>query len=340
MVNTPVVAPDLTIAKSHSPPGDFIAGANVTFQLDVSNVGSLGTDGSPVTVTDVLPAASFASVTSVGATGWTCAPPALAVSCTRADPVGPGGSYPPITIAAQVDDPLLGVVVNTADVAGGGDTNLTNHSATDLGNGASQADLGINKVAEPGTVASGGEVTYAVEVTNRGPSTAEDVTADDLLRLPITPTSRELDPGHVRHDLRCAIGDLAAGATATMTITATVEATDESSPTPRPRLADARSEPSNKTATAKLIVPNTADLAIAKADEPSAPIKPEAGDPYEYTLTDANLGPGDASTSRSRTVPDILTPTSITAPGWTCNLPGPGEELISTRPSLTPATAR
>ena len=339
VVNTPVVAPDLTIAKSHSPPGDFIAGANVTFQLDVSNIGSLGTDGSPVTVTDVLPAASFASVTSVGGTGWTCAPPALAVSCTRADPVGPGGSYPPITIAAQVDDPLLGAVVNTADVAGGGDTNLTNNSATDLGNGASQADLGITKVAEPGTVASGGEVTYTVEVTNRGPSTAEDVTADDLLpAADYANVSASSTQGTCDTTVSCSIGDLAAGATATITITATVEANDEtllntataSSPTADP-------EPSNNTATAELIVPNTADLAITKEDEPSAPINPEAGDPYQYTLTVANLGPGAASNvTVTDRIPDILTPTSITAPGWDCNLPGPGEELICTRPSLTP----
>ena len=338
VVDTPVVAPDLTIAKSHSPPGDFIAGANVTFALDVSNMGSLGTDGSPVTVTDVLPAASFASVTSVGGTGWTCAPPALAVSCTRSDPVGPGGSYPPITIAAQVADPLLGAVVNTADVAGGGDTNLTNNSATDLGNGASQADLRITKVAEPGTVASGGEVTYTVEVTNRGPSSAEDVTADDLLpAADYANVSASSTQGTCDTTVSCAIGGLAAGATTTITITATVEANDEtllntataSSPTADP-------EPSNDTATTELIVPNTADLAITKEDEPCAPVNPEAGDPYQYTLTVANLGPGAASNvTVTDRMPDILTPTSITAPGWDCNLPGPGEELICTRPGLT-----
>src|SRR5262249_24987084 len=66
---TTVAAPDLTLPKSHSP--QFVAGGTTTFTLTVSNVGTLPTDGTPVTVSDNVPggAAGFDSVTAASGTG-------------------------------------------------------------------------------------------------------------------------------------------------------------------------------------------------------------------------------------------------------------------------------
>ena len=69
--------PDLTIAKSKS--GDFRAGNNVTYDIDVANQG-LGPAGT-VTVTDTLP--TGVQYVSASATGWTCGAVAQVVTCTR-----------------------------------------------------------------------------------------------------------------------------------------------------------------------------------------------------------------------------------------------------------------
>src|SRR4029077_13620371 len=64
---TTVVAPDLTIDKSHT--GNFAAGVNGSYTLTVSHGGPRAATGT-YTVTDVLPAGlGFVSATG---TNWTC----------------------------------------------------------------------------------------------------------------------------------------------------------------------------------------------------------------------------------------------------------------------------
>ena len=66
-------------------------------------------------------------------------------------------------------------VINTATVSGGGDVDDTNNSATDAGGATAQADLSISKVSDQDVVPARGEVTFTLEVVNRGPSTATAV---------------------------------------------------------------------------------------------------------------------------------------------------------------------
>jgi uncharacterized repeat protein (TIGR01451 family) len=339
---TPVAAVDVTIAKSRTPPGDLIAGSTATYQLEVSNIGSLATDGSTVTVSDTLPAGAFTSVASAAGDGWTCSgPPGLAITCTRTDVLGAGAAYPPITIMAQLADPLPpGGVANTAEVAGGGGTNPVNNSDTDLANGAARADLAVSKTAEPATVPSGTQVTYTIEVTNRGPSAAQGVTVND----PVDPGDYSdvvatTTQGTCDATVSCALGTLAAGATATVTVSATVDAnatTLANTATISGGAGDP--DPDNNSATTEILVPNTADLGVVKTDDPADPDHPTAGDTYTYTLSVDNSGPGIAdNVVLTDRIPDLLTPTAIVAPGWDCNSPGPGEELLCTRPTLAPA---
>jgi len=119
----PVV--DLTIAKVHI--GTFMPGqAGAQYQITVTNVGASPTSG-PVTVTDVVPAGLTA--TAIAGPGWTCAQ--ASGPCTRSDPLAPGASYPAITLTVNVAATPPSLLVNSVTVAGGGDANGANNSASD-----------------------------------------------------------------------------------------------------------------------------------------------------------------------------------------------------------------
>jgi uncharacterized repeat protein (TIGR01451 family) len=89
----------IRIAATHSPATFAPGQAGNTLALTVSNVSRKPTDGSPVTVTDPIPAGLTA--TSAGGNGWTCTG-TTTVRCTRTDVLAPRASYPPITITVDV----------------------------------------------------------------------------------------------------------------------------------------------------------------------------------------------------------------------------------------------
>jgi uncharacterized repeat protein (TIGR01451 family) len=124
---SPANTPDLTISKAHT--GNFLQGSAESYTLTVSNIGTGPTTG-VVTVSDGLPAGLTG--TSVSGTGWTCsAATAVPVTCTRSDPLALGSAYPAITLAVNVAANAPTAVTNTATVAGGGEVNTANDSASD-----------------------------------------------------------------------------------------------------------------------------------------------------------------------------------------------------------------
>ncbi|MFE9096254.1 hypothetical protein [Streptomyces sp. NPDC007264] len=120
----------LTIAKSHARRAGERGKVNYT--LTVGNSGTGPTDGSAVTVTDILPRGLTAR--SLSGIGWSCTLATL--TCTRSDVLAAGGSYPPLTLKVTsscrssdrgTDDSDR--VTNIATVTGGGDSTV--HTATD-----------------------------------------------------------------------------------------------------------------------------------------------------------------------------------------------------------------
>ncbi|HEV3316142.1 MAG TPA: CSLREA domain-containing protein [Candidatus Angelobacter sp.] len=117
--------PDLTITKTHV--GNFTPGqVGATYTITVSNVGGGATVGT-VTVVDTLPAGLTA--TNITGTGWACTLNTL--TCTRADVLNAGASYPAITLTVNVAANAPPNVVNTATVSGGGELNTANDTASD-----------------------------------------------------------------------------------------------------------------------------------------------------------------------------------------------------------------
>jgi hypothetical protein len=122
--STSVVAPDLAITIP--PTGNFTQGdVGDTYQITVSNVGSVPTNGT-VTVTDA--GSPFLIPTALSGTGWTCTLSTL--TCTRSDALASNSSYPPISLTASVAVNAAGNLVNSATVSGGGEINTANDTAS------------------------------------------------------------------------------------------------------------------------------------------------------------------------------------------------------------------
>jgi uncharacterized repeat protein (TIGR01451 family) len=330
VINT-VAVPDLRIVKSHT--GSFVGGVATTFTLAVANVGTAPTDGSTVTVSDPFPPGSFSSLANAGGSGWSCAIAALTLTCTRGDVLAAGTSYPPILVDATVQDPPPATVSNTATVSGGGSASS---SASDGGGANGLADVSITKSAQPGTVASGDQVTYTLNVHNAGPSSAQNVVVSDPLDAGSSRgVTVQTSQGSCDATVSCSLGALAANSTATITITATVIAHDTtltntagvSSSTPDPNAG-------NNSASASVIVPPSADLTIAK----TGTVNPTPG-PDSFTLTVSNHGPDTAGgVVVNDSLPSQFTATGAVGGGFTCTLPGgTGGTLVCTRASLAVA---
>jgi large repetitive protein len=119
----------LSITKTHT--GDFQRGQNgAQYFLNVSNAGGAGPTIGTVTVVDTLPVIgnphNLVPVSLSGA-GWTCTLATL--TCTRADALPAGMSYPTITFTVNIPHNIVNHFTNTATVSGGGDAN--SHTASD-----------------------------------------------------------------------------------------------------------------------------------------------------------------------------------------------------------------
>ena len=186
-------APDMTVGLTDS--GNFQEGDAVdSYTITVGNSGSQASSGL-VTVTDTLPAGL--TPTLVTGSGWTN--PQIqgqTVTVTRSDSLGAYSNYPPLTIDVGVADNAAASLVNTATVAGGGELNTANDSATDTTVVAQVANLTVALTDQTPIVntsvfrqgSSKGELY--INLTNAGnAATTATVTVTDTLPAGLTETA-------------------------------------------------------------------------------------------------------------------------------------------------------
>ena len=122
-----ILAPLLGVTSMHG--GDFYSGeTGAAYTITVTNHGPAPTNGT-VSVMDIMPAGL--TPTAISGSGWTCV--AATLTCTRADPLSPGASYPAITITVNVPvfntpNHLTNQVTATAgslEATGSDSTNIT-----------------------------------------------------------------------------------------------------------------------------------------------------------------------------------------------------------------------
>ena len=288
---------DLALTKTTAS-DPAVAGQTVTSTLRVTNNGP--NPAQAVVLTDPLPdGVSFVSATP-GSAG--CSESAGVVSCAIG--VMANGATVTISIVGQIaPGSTAAALTNIATVSSDTpDPNLTDNTAGATVGLETQADLTINKAANPATVVPGQQITFTLTATNQGPSTAQQVTVNDTVDPSqftiVSASSAVASCTTTPTTVVCTDGALAAGATATVTVVAQVPpgftgssaantATVESNGgTPDP-------EPTNNTATIAIPVgPPQADLAVTKTGLPASVV---AGGQVTYTIGVVNNGPSDAT---------------------------------------------
>lgn len=142
----------------------------------------------------------------------------------------PVGSTVTYVVRALISASASGNLVNTASItppSGVTDSNPNNNTATDTDTLA-PADLSITNVGSPNPVVSGRQLTYTIKATNTGGQTATSVKVADPL-----PASAHFNSVSTTHGtctgpatpkggtVKCSVGSLGAGNSATITIVVT-----------------------------------------------------------------------------------------------------------------------
>jgi len=318
-----ILPTDLTISKSHS--GNFTQGQNGTYTITVTNSGGAASSGT-VTVTDTLPT-GLTPGTATG-TGWTCNTSGQTVTCTRADALNGGASYPAISVPVSVapNSPLS--VTNTVSVSGGNDSNTGNNSASDPTTINGVPDLTISK-SHTGNFTQGQTgASYTLTVSNvGGAATSGVVTVTDTLPASLTsPVGSGTGwtcntSGQTVTCTRSSV--LNAGASyPNITITVNVSATAPSSVTNTASVSGGgQIITSNDSANDPTTINAVADMTISKTHSGNF----TRGSTGTYTVTATNSGAAATNgtvVTVTDTLPAGLTPTIASGTGWTCNIAG------------------
>ena len=296
--------------RQDRPDAPIPAGNSFPWTLRVTNIGP-SVSRQPITVTDALPdGVEYAGYTGAG---WNCvaAPATVAgfstvLTCTLPADVGfpaPGNLAPPIVIDVRVlPDAGPGQLENVAAVRGTTfDPNLDNNVDRNVVDVIDDADLQILKTPVTQNVRAGVEnATFTLQVTNNGPSTADNVIVVDDLPSGMTvvpfasPSPWQCStPTPVR--VQCELDTLAPGPAPAITFQAVV-----GSGVPNgTRLTNTTSVdsvtpdrvPGNNSDDAEVVVRAEADLRITKS-HPVGPVL--AGNDLTFTMTVENQGPSDA----------------------------------------------
>ncbi len=312
--------PDLTIASTHA--GNFTQGqTGAAYMLTALNDGDLPTAGT-ATVTDTLP--SDLTATAISGTGWACTLATL--TCTRADALAAGASYPPITLRVNVSTTAAASIVNMATVSGGGEVNTFNDVSRDPTTVVQLGDLSI--MSADGGGFSQGQIgaTYTLTANNVGNGpTAGLVKVVDALPAGLTATgmagagwtcvlgtlsctrSDVLAPGGFYPAITVTV-NVSLNAPSTVTNTATVSGGGEVN-TANDVALDVTS-----------ITGPVPDLTVTSSHSGKF-TQGQSGN--KYSLVVSNIGPQATSgaVTVSETMPTAaLISTGISGSGWTCTL--------------------
>ncbi len=377
-ITLPVTANvNLGITKTDTP-DPVVAGQTLTYTINVSNAGP--SDAAGVSVLDNIP--DGIRVTSVtGTVGTTTIPqnsitiPASASDTTASNPdditinlgaLANAGTAV-ITVSAIVLDATRGSISNVATVSTtSNETDTSNNSSTASTTINATAGLTITKTDSPDPVIAGQTLTYTIDVTNSGPSSATNVVLSDNLpdglkitsvtgvvgttAIPSTsitvPASAQDDTAANGDDISINVGTLipnvsttttpTAGSRATITVVGTVMGTT------RGTLSNTASVVSTEnttpqTANATTTVNPQLDLSITKTDSADPATN---GSTLTYTITVTNSGPSAATNVR---VTDVLPPqltfvSASSSQGSATNTAGTITALLGTLASGASAT--
>ncbi len=161
---SPAIVPvaDLAISLAHA--GCFTQGdIGQTYTITVTNCGTAATVGA-VMFTNLLPAGLAA--TAIDGSGW--AADLGTLTCTRSDALAAGAIYPPITVKVDVATNAPASITNFAAVAGGGESNTVNNTASDPTTIVALAPIERWRLHWFGTTANSGPAADTAVATSDG----------------------------------------------------------------------------------------------------------------------------------------------------------------------------
>ncbi|RZJ24159.1 MAG: DUF11 domain-containing protein, partial [Haliea sp.] len=277
--STITVDPRSDVRTTIELPATATAGTVVTATVTFSNIG-------------VSTAGNVAGTAVLGTTGGTIS--------TGNFPIGsltPGQSTQrtiTLTVPATQVSGTSTITTTTADV------DLTNNTGTaTLGTIIANADLSVTKTAStPNGTGAGSTVSFAIVITNAGPSTAANVTVTDVVPTGLTVISVAGSAGLTAtasgQAVQGVMTSLASGANATLTVVVSLTNTTSAtlSYTNAAGVASTTPDPStaNNTGTSTVTVDPRADLSTTIEVPPGA----VAGTVVTATVTFSNAGPSIA----------------------------------------------
>lgn len=265
---------DLSVLKSG--PASVSPGQNIVYTVIVSNAGP--SPATNVIVSDPTPVGvAFQSNSGGCATPYPCnlgtlsSGQSVSITSTYTVPANYGGAS----------------VVNTASVASDvNDPNPGDNSSAATTTITPQADLAIAK-SGPASVAPGQLITYTIDVSNLGPSTATSVVVNDSTPPGLVFVSNS---GACASAFPCNIASIASGASASITATYSVPAGYASTTITNTASVSSAASDSNATNNSSSVttpVVAQADVAIAK----TGPASFTADSNVIYTIDVTNNGP-------------------------------------------------
>ena len=269
-------------------------GDTVTYTVSLFNLGT--SNATNVELTDTLPT-NVSYVSSNASAG--SFDPMTGIWSIPTVPTTAGVNNPltlTITVIARIAvDSFNTVTITKSDVWDPNDRNNTAKTPTR----PQEADLVVSKTVDDATPNVGDNVTFTVTVDNLGPSTAENVSVNDLLPAGLQFVSATPNPLGTNYNPGTGvwtIGSVTSGATNTLTVVATVLAPASGFAQPQTNTAVVTSttpdpNPDNNT-DEETITPLQADLAVFKTvDNPT----PNVGDTIRFTIATHNFGPDTAT---------------------------------------------
>ena len=235
---------DLAVTMAAAPSPALIGGT-LTYSVTVTNYGPSSATG--ITVTNAFPA----GLTLHSATGsrGTFTTVGNVVFWNLSGLTSGAGAAATITATPTVQ----GTLTATTTVAGGQFDPITANNTASVATVIGPAsDLALGLVGNPNPVVTGSNITYAISVTNFGPSDATSVTVNDALPASVTVLATTPTQGSIsisNSTLLWNLGTVPGGAKATLTIVAATTTNGTLSATATVIGAQADPNPANNSAT-------------------------------------------------------------------------------------------
>lgn len=293
---------DLSITKTDSV-DPVVPGEQLTYTIGVSNAGPA--DAEDVIVSDALPAGTtFVSATSGG----------TEAGGTVTWNVGTlaNGASTSFDVTVEVDPGVTSDLSNTAAVTSSTfDPDSSDDEAAEDTAVTPSADVSIMKSSASSTANADTDVTFAIVVTNDGPSTAEDILVGDPVPDGTSFVSATAGGLLFGDTVMWALGDLAPGGSTTLHVTLHIDAGTRGVLTNTAITSSSTADPDSgdleDSATMGIAEPSdtSTDLHLRKVAN-RAWVEPRTM--FDYTVTVSNRGPAVATGVAVRDqLPDALT---------------------------------